>query len=163
MPDRPPRDISKEFIDATNDRDLARLAAIVRPDFEDAYPQSGERIRGFGNLRRIIENYRGGGYVGTGPERVVGVEDRWVMTPAFTMLRIEGAGDTFTGVSRGRYPDGSDWLIVTIGEVRDGRIWRCETYFAPTFDAPQMALAVDRSCCGSGPWERGRPGSMRAG
>ena len=65
-----------------------------------------------------------GRYVGGGSDRIVGIEDRWVMTPAFTLLRVEGAGDTFTGVSRGRYPDGTDWIIVTIGEIRHERVWR---------------------------------------
>ena len=139
--DRTPRDIFKAFLEATNARDVAALESIVHPDFEDVYPQSGERTRGLENLRQIIEHYPGGGYVGSGPERLVGVEDRWVMTPSFTLIRIEGAGDTFTGVSRGHYPDGSDWLIVTIGEVREGRVWRAETYFAPSFPAPHWRSA----------------------
>jgi hypothetical protein len=74
--------------------------------------------------------------VGSGAERIVGTEDRWVMTPAFTVLRIEGSGDTFTGVSRGRYPDGTDWFIVTIAELRDRKVWRAQTFFAQAFEAP---------------------------
>lgn len=58
------------------------------------------------------------------------------MTPVFTLLRIEGAGDTFTSVQKARYPDGSDWYVVSVGEIRDGRVWRVQTFFAATFDAP---------------------------
>ena len=136
MPNPSDREVFEAYLEATNRRDVEALRTLVHDDFTDVYPQSGERTRGFENLRQIIENYPSGGYVGSGSERVVGTEDRWVMTPAFTLLRVEGAGDTFTGISRGRYPDGSEWTIVTIGEVRDGRVWRAETYFAPAFPAP---------------------------
>jgi ketosteroid isomerase-like protein len=130
------RPVFERYLQATNARDVAALTDLVHPDFEDVYPQSGERTRGLANLRAIIEHYPSGGYVGAGTERVVGTEDRWVMTPAFTVLRIEGRGDTFTGVSRGRYPDGTEWFVVTIGQMRDGKVWRAETFFAQTFEPP---------------------------
>jgi ketosteroid isomerase-like protein len=134
--DADPRTVFERYLRATNARDAVALTELVHPDFEDVYPQSGERTRGAANLQAIIEHYPGGGYVGSGLERIVGTEDRWVMTPAFSVLRIEGAGDTFTGVSRGRYPDGTEWFIVTIGQMRDGKVWRAETYFAETFEPP---------------------------
>ena len=130
------RSAFERYLSATNARDVAALRDVIHPDFEDVYPQSGERIQGVENLQAIIEHYPGGGYVGSGVDRVVGTEDRWVMTPAFTVLRVEGSGNVFTGVSRGRYPDGTEWFIVTIGHMRDGRVWRAETYFAETFEPP---------------------------
>lgn len=130
------RTVFEGFLRATNARDAAALNDLVHPDFEDVYPQSGEHTRGIANLRAIIEHYPGGGYVGSGAERIVGAEDRWVMTPAFTLLRVEGTGDTYTGVSRGRYPDGTEWYVVTIGQMRDQKVWRAETYFAQTFEPP---------------------------
>ena len=137
MSENDARGVFEAYLKATNARDVQALESLVHEDFEDRYPQSGERTVGFANLRAIIANYPAGGYEGQGTGRIVGTEDRWVLTPAFTVLRIEGKGDTFTGVSRGRYPDGSDWYIVTIAEVRDGRIWRAEDYFAPAFEAPR--------------------------
>lgn len=130
------RSVFESYVRANNSRDVAALKDLVHPDFEDIYPQSGERIRGLANLQAIIEHYPGGGYAGKGTDRVVGAEDRWVATPAFTILRIEGTGDTFTGISRGRYPDGTDWCIVTIGQMRDGKVWRAEEYFAQNFEPP---------------------------
>ena len=112
----------------------------LAPDFEDVYPQSGEHTHGAANLRAIIEHYPGG-YTGGGVDRVVGAEDRWVTTPAFSLLRIEGTGDTFTAVSRGRYPDGSDWFVVNLGQVRDGLVWRVQTFFAQTFEPPAWRSA----------------------
>ena len=130
------RSVFEAYLRATNSRDVAALERLVHPEFVDSYPQSGERTRGPANLRAIIEHYPEGGYTAGGTQRVVGAEDRWLMSPAFTLVRIEGTGDTFTGVSRGRYPDGSEWHIVTIGEMRDGVVWRAETFFAPKFEPP---------------------------
>jgi hypothetical protein len=127
--------VFEAYVRAVNSRDTAPLGDLVHPDFVGTYPQSGEQIHGVENLRAILRNYPGG-YEGKGHERTVGSEDRWVVTPAFTMLRIEGGGDTFTAVQKARYPDGSDWYVVSIGELRDGRVWRLQTFFAATFGAP---------------------------
>lgn len=127
------RSVFESYLRATNARDLESLERVVHPDFEDFYPQSGERIHGLANLRAILEHYPGG-FTGRGVDQVIGTEDRWVMSPAFSLVRIVGAGDTFTGVSRGRYPDGNEWFIVNIGQVLDGRVWRLQTFFAPTFE-----------------------------
>jgi ketosteroid isomerase-like protein len=135
------RDVFEAYLKATNARDVDALEAIVHEDFEDVYPQSGERTVGLANLRAILDNYPEGGFEGLGTGRIVGSEDRWVLTPAFSVLRIEGTGDTYTGVSRGRYPDGTEWYVVTISEVRDGRVRRSESYFAPAFEPPAWRAA----------------------
>ena len=140
MTERSGRTVFEAYLRALNSRELDALEGLVDDDFEDLYPQSGERTRGLANLRAISENYPGG-YEGRGLDRVVGAEDRWVLTPAFTVLRIEGTGDTYTGVSRGRYPDGTDWYIVNIAQLRDGKVWRVETFFAQTFEAPAWRSA----------------------
>jgi hypothetical protein len=136
MGSRSPREVFEAYLTAMNSRDAAALQDLVHPDFEDVYPQTRERTRGYGNLRAIVEHYPGGGYEGQGTGRIVGSEDRWIQTPMFSVVRIEGTGSVFTGVSRGHYPDGSDWIIVSIGEIRDGRVWRVESYFAPAFEPP---------------------------
>lgn len=151
MTDRDARSVFEAYLKATNARDVAALAGLLHDDFEDVYPQSGELTRGLANLRAIIEHYPGGGYSGRGTERVVGAEDHWALTPGFKVLRIEGTGDTFTGVTRGRYPDGSDWHIVTIGQMRGGKLWRAETYFAPAFEPPGWRAAWVESTRLEGP------------
>ena len=35
------------------------------------------------------------------------------------------------------YPDGSRWWVVAIVELRDGKVYRAEIYFAPDFDPPE--------------------------
>lgn len=130
-----PRVVFETFLRAVNGRDTAVLDALLHPDYVETYPQSGEETHGISNLRAIIEHYPGG-YEDKGTDRIVGIEDRWVLTPSFTLLRIEGAGDTFTGVQKARYPDGSEWHVVSIGEIRDGRVWRVQTFFAAAFEPP---------------------------
>jgi len=139
--DRDARSVFEAYLRAANGRDMAALEGLFDDDFEDVYPQSGELTRGLANFRSIIEQYPGGGYAGQGTDRLVGTEDRWVLTPSFTVVRIEGTGDTFTGVTRSRYPDGTDWYIVTIAQMRNGKLWRAETYFAQTFEPPAWRAA----------------------
>ncbi len=135
-----PRAVFGAFTLAIQARDSAAIRELTHRDFVGTYPQSGEVIRGVDNLCAILENYPGG-YEDKGLDRVVGSEDRWVVTPALTLLRIEGAGDTFTGVQKAVYPDGSEWEVVSIGEVRDDRIWRLQSFFAPVFEPPAWRSA----------------------
>lgn len=128
------REAFEAYLNAFIERDFDTLDALTHPDFEDVYPQSGERVRGAANLRAIIENYPEGGPEDRGRERVEGAEDRWVTTPSFTVLRIEGTGSVFTAVQRAQYPDGSAWHVIVIGEMRDGKAWHMQTYFAPSFE-----------------------------
>lgn len=139
--DRDARSVFEAYLRAANGREVAALEGLFDDDFEDVYPQSGELTRGLANFRSIIEQYPGGGYAGQGTDRLVGTEDRWILTPSFTVVRIEGTGDTFTGVTRSRYPDGTDWYIVTIAQMRNGKLWRAETYFAQTFEPPAWRAA----------------------
>ncbi|MDQ2934183.1 MAG: nuclear transport factor 2 family protein [Chloroflexota bacterium] len=129
------RAIFERYMAALNRRDLATLAELLHPDFEDFYPQSGELTRGAANLQAMIANYPGE-YQDLGQDRVIGGEDRFISTPLFTVLRVEGSDDVLTGVQRARYPDGSIWFIVVIAELRDGRIYRTQSFWAPTFDPP---------------------------
>jgi ketosteroid isomerase-like protein len=135
------RSVFEAYLDALNRRDLARLDELVHPDFEDRYPQSGERTRGLANLRAIVEHYPDGAWTDQGRDRVVGAADRWVTTPMHTLLRIEGSGDVYTGVQRARYPDGSDWHVILIGQMKDGRVWRVQSFWAPMFEAPAWRSA----------------------
>src|SRR4029079_3537628 len=101
------REIVDEFVRAIEAKDSDAVLAVVADDFVDEMPQSGERTRGRENYRRIFENYPGG--VGTADAEgklIIGSEDRWVMTPTFNALRIEGSGDTYTYVGTYRYGRG---------------------------------------------------------
>jgi hypothetical protein len=99
------------------------------------YPQSGERIRGWSNIRAAAENYPGGlpqDLAG----KVVGSEDRWVVGPSFNVLRIEGTGDTYTLVGSATYPDGKTWQLMSLVELRSGKIAKTIEVHGAPFDPP---------------------------
>jgi ketosteroid isomerase-like protein len=137
MGQRSNREIVEEFVRAIEAKDIDAQCALMADDFVDEMPQSGERTRGRDNYRKIFEGYPGG--IGTAsPEgrRIIGSEDRWVLTPTFHSLRIEGSGDLYTYVGTVRYSDGGVWQIIAIAQLRDGRIARTTTWYAAPFDAP---------------------------
>lgn len=146
MPERTARELIDLRNTAINTRDWAALDALTHPDFIEEYPQSGERIRGGANLRAILENYPGGitESASRAPE-VYGAEDRWVVAPNFSVIKVSGTGDVYTTVISARYPDGSHWFIVSLFRMSDGKMRSATTYFAPDFPAPDWrARFVER-------------------
>ena len=132
------------FLRALSEQDFERIRALVHDDYVEEYPQSGERIRGVDNLIEIIRNYPGGirpGDIDVAGARILGEEEAWVVGPGFTVVRVSGTGDQFTGVTRIRYPDGSTWHVVAVLEFRGDRIARNTEYFAPVFEAPAWRAA----------------------
>jgi SnoaL-like protein len=115
--------------------DFATLASLRHSDFVEDWPQSGERIRGHANNQAIHENYPGG-LPDFKPRRIVGSEDRWVVTPSFTPLRITGMGDIYVIHTAGAYGGGDTVQAVAIVELRDGKIAKQTTFFASAFEAP---------------------------
>jgi ketosteroid isomerase-like protein len=126
------------FEEAVSGNDLNAFMACVHQDFVEEFPQSGERVRGLANHRALFEHYTyGGDKVDLPTTRVVAAGDQWAMTPTFVLVRVEGSGDTFTSYGRGRYPDGSYGYVVSIVEVRDRRIARRTSFFAPEYETPE--------------------------
>ena len=112
-----------------------RLSDIMHDDVVFEYPQSGERFRGIENVKAQFANYAG---LDAGNSELAEVlaDDTYALTPSYTVIRVEGSGTQGTAVIRVRYPDGTWWWAVNLFEVRDGRITRSRTYFAPDFEAP---------------------------
>jgi ketosteroid isomerase-like protein len=135
----PARELVASFIQAMDTLDFAALERLIHPDYVGEYPQSRERFKGFAAFRAQLEQYPEGlpaGSTDTQATRLIGEEDRWVVTPGYTVLPLAGP-DLFTAVLRTRYPDGTYWHLVSIIEFRDGLIFRSTTYFAPEYDAPE--------------------------
>jgi hypothetical protein len=128
------------YIHALTIDDAAALARLRDPGWMVDYPQSGERIRGHANERAIADNYPGG-LPDIDPSRIVGAEDRWVVSPSFTFQRVAGSGETWWTEGRARYPDGSLWHLVTMFRLHDGRVAREITYWAEPFEAPAWRAA----------------------
>ena len=129
------RQVVDRWVKSLIEHDIDREFELSRPDVVHEYPQSGERVRGRENVRAIAENYPAG-LPTMISGRVVGSEDRWVTTPSFTLLRIEGSGDVYTVIGEIVYPDGTVWQNVGVLELRDGAISKVTWIFGAPFDAP---------------------------
>jgi len=134
---RDDREVIERLVQILDTGELDKLGDVLQPDFVEEIPQSGERVRGVENYRQIIANYPGGweqAYVRQ--PQVVGSEPRYVMTPTFNLVKLEGSGDTLTGYALFRYPDGSEWYAIMIATFKDHKIIRSVDFFAPAFDPP---------------------------
>lgn len=129
------REVIRRFYKALNARQFDDIVELVHPDVVQDWPQSGERIRGLKNFRAVLENYPE--LPSVEPRRVAGAEDKWVLTPAWTPLRITGSGDVYTVETRIAYPTGELWSGVSVMEFRDGKASKLTEYFAAPFPAAE--------------------------
>lgn len=130
------RDVIERYAAASARLDLVEQARLRHPEWSVEWPQSGERVRGSDHFARIIESYPGGAPT-VEVSRIVGSEDRWVLTPGNTVLRVAGSGDHWWGEWTLTYPDGDCYHVVSLMELRDGRVYRERVYWAPPFEAPE--------------------------
>ena len=115
--------------------DYDAVGAMRHADWYSEWPQSGERVRGHANDQAIMDNWPGG-LPEAGTVRVVGSEDRWVLTPAWTIQRVIGSGDSFWVDGTATYPDGSTWFITALLELRGGKVLKESWYFGAPLEAP---------------------------
>src|SRR5713101_1121508 len=54
------REVVERYVNGMKARDLDIQAEVCAPDMIVEYPQSGERIRGWANVRAVLENYPSG-------------------------------------------------------------------------------------------------------
>ncbi|HEX2681563.1 MAG TPA: nuclear transport factor 2 family protein, partial [Candidatus Dormibacteraeota bacterium] len=108
---------------------------IAASDMVTEYPQSGERIRGRENHLAVLKNYPG--LPDATIERVRGAEDKWVLTPSWTPLRITGSGDHYTVEGRLAYPNGEVWNYVDLFELRNDKVVKVTEYFVAPFPAAE--------------------------
>jgi hypothetical protein len=141
----PKQQFFRRYMEAIADNDFAALEAMIHPDYVAEYPQSGERFNGFAAFRFQLEHYPGGGLPAQRYDekssKVLGDEERWAMSPGYTVLPLTGP-DRFTTVTRSVYPDQSHWWIVSILTMKDDKIWHAETYFAPEFEPPEWRKGI---------------------
>jgi len=92
------------FFGILNARRYEQLARLVEPGVITEWPQSGERIRGIGNTRAAFEHDPYPAY--SLIQRVIGAEDKWVLTPSFTLVGVAGTGDHYIAEARTKYANG---------------------------------------------------------
>ncbi|HYZ61579.1 MAG TPA: nuclear transport factor 2 family protein [Acetobacteraceae bacterium] len=108
---------------ASDANDFATEHEIYRDDAVLSYPQSGERIRGRGNIQE---------------SRALQPSEK-----RFTVRRIIGGGDLWVSELLLTY-DAAPFYTVSIMEFSDGRVVRETQYFAGPFEAgPSRAHLVE--------------------
>jgi len=119
--------------------EYSALEEVLHPDFVQVMPQSGERVVGIDNFRKILENFPGmaGGLLVADDPYVAGDEEHYIVTPTFNVVRVADSGDELTSYVKAKYPDGSDWYIVTFFTFKDGKIIKRVDFYAPVFDPPE--------------------------
>lgn len=138
MPDRTAREFSEAWAAMLSAADYDRLTELLHPDCVHEYPQSGERLVGLANIRAVFENYPGGlGLLDRELVRVTGDTEQWAMAPNFTVVRTSGGAGSYASAIKAHYPDGSEWYVISMFELVDGRQKRASLFFAQVFDAPE--------------------------
>ena len=132
----------REFITSLTDvlagQDWSRLGEFLAEHASLEFPQSGERFEGLRNIRAQFENYPGMDQAVAADLQlgdVVGGSE-YALTPAYTLIAIDGRGTTGAFLARALYPDQTRWWIVNLYELRDGRLARWRMFFAPEFEPP---------------------------
>lgn len=129
------REVVEQYVQGLMARDLDLQAEVCASDMVVEFPQSGERFRGWTNIRSVAENYPGG-LPRDMEGKVVGSEDKWVVGPSFNVLRIEGTGDVYTLVGSAKYPDGKTWQVMALVELKGGKIAKATEVYGEPFEAP---------------------------
>jgi hypothetical protein len=128
--------------------DVAGLDALRHPDWSVTWPQSGEQVLSHEAFAEIVRHYPGG-TPHTELTRVVGTEDRWLVTPSNTIVRVAGSGDFWWCEWAMTYPDGGSYLCVDLLELRDQRVLHEIVYWATPFDAPDWRAPWVQRAAGS--------------
>ena len=138
MTDTDHQQLLRTFGEAISQRDFDKFDQIFQADAVLEYPQSRERFRGIASIRAQFESYPEMDPHNSESElqEVIG-GTTYVLTPAYTVVGVEGSGDRGVAIIRVRYPDQSTWWVVNLYELRDGRIARSRAFFAPEFEPPE--------------------------
>ena len=110
-------DLVRRYADAGARDNFQMMEALRHPEWQEAWPQSGEIVPNSANYR-LVRTQR--------PEGAPRVEPR----------RVGGSGDCWWNEAIVHYADGSRWLAVSIYELRDGLVWRERIYFGQPVKAP---------------------------
>ena len=112
-------DLITRYMSAASTQDLDDLHQIFAEDVAIEWPQSGEHFNGKEACINIFMNYPGGSPRVDGINRVTGDDTVWVAE------------------SRMTYPDQKTYMLVSIFEVRDGKIAHEVDYFTEPFPVPE--------------------------
>ena len=116
MSEQQNRDALERRLEAYERHEIDPFFELLDDDYVEEYPQSGERIRGKDNRRKIAENYPG--------------------LPNLIDHSYKLSGDLAVIELTLEY-DGNRTYACEIVEFEDGKIKRARAYFGEPFEAPQ--------------------------
>jgi ketosteroid isomerase-like protein len=133
------RAVLERMAEIIGGRDFDALEEVLHPDFVQEMPQSGERVVGIANFRKILEQYPGPrvGLRMSGRPYIAGSPEHYIVTPTFNVVKVEDNGDELTSYVQTKYPDDSDWFVISFTSFKDGKVIKRVDFFAPFFDAPE--------------------------
>ena len=116
MSEQQNRDALERYFQVFEQQDLDAMEELLHDDYVQEYHQTGERIRGKDNWRKIAENY-----------------------PGLPNMRDQSyvlSGDLGVMKMTLEY-DGNRVYACEIVDFEDGKIKRARAYFAEPFEAPE--------------------------
>ncbi|HEX7172344.1 MAG TPA: hypothetical protein VF365_07050 [Candidatus Limnocylindria bacterium] len=134
-------EFARRYIEAGARNELDALEQMRTPDWQLRWPATDELVPSSAAYRTIHENFPGG-FPRFDEIRVAGPEDRFLLTPAYTIVRVAGTGDLWLAEARVRYGDGSEWCLAKVLELRDGKVHRETDYWAPVEEPPLWRVTM---------------------
>ena len=128
-------EVVRRYAASSATADVEQMAELRHPNWSVGWPQSGEQVHTHQAFAEILRHYPGG-TPRTELTRIVGTEDRWIVTPSNTVMRVVGSGDFWWCEWETTYPDGNTYLCVDLLQLSDGLILHEIVYWAPPFAAP---------------------------
>ncbi len=116
MSEQQNRETLERYLQAFERQDLDAMEELLYDDYVEEYPQSGERIRGKDNWRKIAENYPGLPNV---------MDHSYVVSGDLGVMKMT------------LEYDGNRVYACEIVDFEDGKIKRARAYFAEPFEAPE--------------------------
>lgn len=110
-------EVIRRYAEASAADDFEAMEVLRHPDWQEAWPQTGEIVPNSANYRALRLGRPDG-------------------APSVRPIREGGSGDCWWGEMEVTYADGSRWLGITVFELRDGLIHRERVYFGQPFPAP---------------------------
>src|SRR5262245_24682939 len=107
----------RQHLDAVQRQDDDAIGTLLDDDFTQEWPQTGERVRGKTACLAVQRSYPGG-------------------APTVSVSSLSGGPTTWVAEGRIRYPDGTDYALVTILHARGNKLVRQVDYFGPNYPAP---------------------------
>ena len=117
MPEQQNRDALERRCEAFERHDIDAFIDLLDDNYVEEYPQSGERIRGKDNRRKIPENYPGG-------------------LPSLIDHTYKMSGNLAVIETTLEY-EGNRMYVCEIVEFEDGKMKRARGYFGEPFEAPE--------------------------